>query len=131
MPWEPLAHRTSEVGEVLHRIVRRLEGDLRRQGLLRMDEDDDPEAGLSASAVPGQTPPAGPQWLSGLPPLQDHHLAYDKPRCASLAGFTLHADTRAGAKDERGREALLRYVLRPPMARSTSSTALTASLASP
>ena len=31
-------------------------------------------------------------------------------------GFTLHAATRAGAMDERGRETLLKYVLRPPIA---------------
>ena len=43
-------------------------------------------------------------------------LAYDKPLCASLDGFTLHAATRAGALDAEGREALLRYVLRPPIA---------------
>ncbi|CAN5377322.1 hypothetical protein BH09MYX1_BH09MYX1_03980 [soil metagenome] len=43
-------------------------------------------------------------------------LAYDKPLCASLAGFTLHAATRVGAHDATGREALLRYVLRPPVA---------------
>ena len=36
--------------------------------------------------------------------------------CASLDGFTLHAATRAGALDPAGREALLRYVLRPPVA---------------
>ena len=36
--------------------------------------------------------------------------------CASLDGFTLHAATRAGAFDTAGREALLRYVLRPPVA---------------
>ena len=64
----------------------------------------------------GQTPPAGPQWVSGLHPLEPHPLAYDKPLCASLDGFTLHAATRAGAPDPGGREALLRYVLRPPMA---------------
>jgi hypothetical protein len=39
-----------------------------------------------------------------------------KPLCASLDGFTLHAATRAGALDVAGREALLRYVLRPPIA---------------
>jgi hypothetical protein len=38
------------------------------------------------------------------------------PLCASLDGFTLHAATRAGALDSAGREALLRYVLRPPVA---------------
>jgi hypothetical protein len=37
-------------------------------------------------------------------------------RAASLDGFTLHAATRAGALDRAGREALLRYVLRPPVA---------------
>ena len=41
---------------------------------------------------------------------------YDKPLCASLDGFTLHAATRAGTLDQAGREALLRYVLRPPVA---------------
>jgi hypothetical protein len=49
-------------------------------------------------------------------PLEPHALAYDKPLCASLDGFTLHAATRAGALDAAGREALLRYVLRPPLA---------------
>jgi hypothetical protein len=44
-------------------------------------------------------------------------LAYDKPLCASLDGFTLHAATRAGALDPAGLEALLRYVVsRPPVA---------------
>ena len=43
-------------------------------------------------------------------------LAYDKPLCASLDGFTLHAATRAGALHAGGREALLGYVLRPPIA---------------
>jgi hypothetical protein len=38
------------------------------------------------------------------------------PRCVEELGFTLHANTRAGADDERGREALLQYVLRPPIA---------------
>src|SRR3954471_20896038 len=33
-----------------------------------------------------------------------------------LDGFTLHAATRAGGFDDAGREALLRYVLRPPIA---------------
>jgi hypothetical protein len=37
-------------------------------------------------------------------------------RCVEELGFTLHANTCAGAEDERGREALLQYVLRPPIA---------------
>ena len=51
-----------------------------------------------------------------LRPLEPRALAYDKPLCASQDGFTLHAATRAGALDAAGREALLRYVLRPPIA---------------
>jgi len=108
---------------VLEGTVRRTLRHLRRRGLLPIDEDGadpdvpgDPESNLAASAVSGQTPPAGPQWVSGLAPLLPHPLAYDKPLCASLDGFTLHADTRAGALDPAGREALLRYVLRPRIA---------------
>jgi hypothetical protein len=122
--FEAIGHlKTSEVGEVLERAVRRIERHLRRRGQLRIDADvadpdgeGDPEDNLAASAVSGQTPPAGPQWLRGLAPLEPHALAYDKPLCASLDGFTLHAATRAGALDQAGREALLRYVLRPPVA---------------
>ncbi len=36
--------------------------------------------------------------------------------CAQDEGFNLHAATRAGALDAAGREALLRYILRPPVA---------------
>lgn len=80
------------------------------------DDDDDGEQRLAASAVSGQRPPAGPQWLRGVAPLASRALAFDKPLCASLDGFTLHAATRAGARDTAGREALLRYILRPPIA---------------
>jgi hypothetical protein len=125
LPWQALGHlRTSEVGEVLERAVRRMEKHLRRRGLLvgesgadpGAEGDADPESNLAASAVSGQAPPAGPQWLRGLQPLEPHALAYDKPLCVSLDGFTLHAATRAGALDQAGREALLRYVLRPEVA---------------
>ncbi|WP_437595034.1 transposase [Sorangium sp. So ce1000] len=58
-----------------------------------------------------------PQWLRGLSPSSPSALAYDKPPCAALDGFTLHAATRAGAHHAAAREALLRYVLRPPIAK--------------
>jgi hypothetical protein len=61
-------------------------------------------------------PTAGPQWQRGLSQPRAAALGYDKPLCASLDGFTLHAATRAGALHLAGREALLRYVLRPPLA---------------
>jgi Putative transposase len=116
--------KTSEVGEVLERTVRRKEKHLRRRGLLVEEHGSDPDAegggdlesNLAASAVSGQAPPAGPQWRRGLQPLESHALCYDKPRCASLDGFTLPAATRAGAHDPAGPEARLRYALRPPVA---------------
>ena len=52
------------------RLVRRIERHLRRCGRLRTFEDEaepggegDPEGNLAASAVSGQAPPAGPQWV--------------------------------------------------------------------
>jgi hypothetical protein len=117
---EPSRLETREVGEVLERAVRRIDKHLRRHGLL---DSADPEAEhestpehLTASAVSGQVPPAGPQWSRGLSPPRAAALGSDKPLCASLEGFTLHAATRAGALHLAGREALLRYVLRPPLA---------------
>jgi len=115
--------KTRGVGEVLEHAVRRIERHLDRRGLLVTRNDDpdlsgegDPESTLASSAVSGQSPPAGPQWSTGLRPSKRRALAYDKPLCASLDGFTLHAATRAGGLDAEGREALLRYVLRPPIA---------------
>ena len=72
----------------------RIDRHLRRRGLVRIDDDvddtgaeGDPESNLAASAVSGQAPPAGPQWVRGLQPLEPQGLAYDKPLCASLDGF--------------------------------------------
>ncbi|XYH94990.1 transposase [Sorangium sp. So ce1128] len=119
--WNELGHlQTREVGQVLEHTVGRMMRYLRRYGLFEIehdiDEDDEPEAALCASAVSGREPPAGPQWLRGLSPPSPSALAYDKPLCASLDGFTWHAATRAGAHHAAAREALLRYVLRPPIA---------------
>jgi hypothetical protein len=47
-------------------------------------------------------------------PLSGTSLTYDKRLCVSMDGFTLHAATRLGGLDHRGREALIRYALRPP-----------------
>ena len=65
--WQALGHlKSSEVGEVLERAVRRMEKQLRRRGLLAEDDgagpdgegDANPESHLAASAVSGQAPPA-------------------------------------------------------------------------
>ena len=119
LAWSALGHLgTSEVGDVLERAVRRMDKHLRRRGLIATEVggDEDPEAALIASAVSGDSPPAGPQWRRGLVPLAPSGLRFDKPLCAALDGFTLDAATHAGALDVTGREALLRYVLRPPLA---------------
>ena len=76
-------------------------------------------AALCVSASSGQSPPAGPELRRKGPPLgplAGKPMQFDKPLCASLDGFTLHAATRAGGLDARAREALLKYVLRPPIA---------------
>ncbi len=44
--------------------------------------------------------------MRGLAPLAPHALLYDKPLCASLDSFTLHAATRAAALAPVGREEL-------------------------
>ncbi|WP_199789557.1 SDR family NAD(P)-dependent oxidoreductase [Sorangium cellulosum] len=54
---------------------------LRRHGHLEIEhdveEEDEPEAALCASAVSGREPPAGPQWLCGLSSYCPSALAYD------------------------------------------------------
>jgi hypothetical protein len=112
--------QTREVADVLERTCKRMAKWLRRRGLLLEEAGRDDDASgvgaLAASAASGQTPPAGPEWRRGALPLVRAALAFDKPLCASLDGFTLHAATRAGALDAEGREALLKYILRPPVA---------------
>ena len=137
---------TREVGAVLEQAVRRMARYLARRGLLGGDgvdsrELDDGEteptlaqghAALCASAASGQSPPAGPELRrrTSLAPLVGKRLAFDKPLCASVDGFTLHAATRGGGLDARAREALLKYVLRPPIAQERITRDRTASCAS-
>ena len=65
---------------------------------------------------PGRSRPRDRSGFVGLPCRTLTRFCNDKRLCASLDGFTLHAATRAGGSDDTGREALLRYVLRPPIA---------------
>jgi hypothetical protein len=74
---------------VLAWVVRRMAKYLRRRSELAAagvgdddpaggenDSDDGGEQRLEASAVSGQTPPAGPQWQHGLAPLASRALAF-------------------------------------------------------
>jgi len=125
LAWEGLSHLgTSEVREVLERLVRRIERHLRRCRLLgtfgdgaEPDGEGEPKGTSPRRRSGARRRRPGLKWVSRLArPLQPHALAYDKPLCASLDGFTLHAATRASALHPAGREALLRYVLRLPVA---------------
>jgi hypothetical protein len=110
---------------VLERTRDRMTKYLRRRGLLGDGGGDEEEEGaseragltrLAASAVSGATPPAGPEWRRGALPLRHRAMEFERPLCVALDGFTLHAATRAGGLDEPGREALLKYILRPAVA---------------
>ena len=96
---------------------------LRRRALLQDGDDSegaDDNGGLSAlaaSAVSGTTPPAGPEWRRGALPFTSEPLKFERDLCVALDGFTLHAATRAGGQDQEGREALLKYILRPAVAK--------------
>jgi hypothetical protein len=82
------------------------------------DLQDREPAQLAAAAVAG-LPPAGPELrrkpLTVVLPASDGPKVV-RPLCVEDGGFSLHAHTRAGAEDEVGRNNLLGYVLRPPIA---------------
>jgi hypothetical protein len=122
--------RTEELADVLQ-IVRVLilrllvrRGVVQGEPDLTVVDDDLAErepalAQLASAAVLGQ-PPAGPALrrrnpieiaLRGRP-----GITVASPLSVRELGFSLHAATRAGAEDERAREALIKYILRPPVA---------------
>ena len=111
---------TRDVAAVLERTRDRMVKYLRRRGLLFEDCDAEDEgdglAVLAASAVAGTTPPAGPEWRRGALPFERRPMVFERPLCVAFDGFTLHAATRAGGHDVAGREALLKYILRPAVA---------------
>jgi hypothetical protein len=130
MQFHALARLTTEdVASVLGDASRRITRYLERRGLLAREHDGNATtlaapggdearalAELAATAVSGTSPPAGPSWRQGALPSLVPGCDFDRHLSVGRGGFTLHAATRAGAMDERGREALLKYVLRPPIA---------------
>src|SRR5690606_9396594 len=54
--------------------------------------------------------------LDASPPSSGGDLEHPKGLCSTLHGFSLHAATSARADDAVGREALCKYILRPPTA---------------
>ena len=108
---------------VMRFLVRRhvVEADTDADTMLLPDdlaERDPALAQLAAAAVSG-LPPAGPELRRkplkiALPVGAGPKVV--RPLCVEDAGFSLHAATRAGAEDDRGRAKLFNYVLRPPIA---------------
>jgi hypothetical protein len=74
-------------------------------------------AQLAAAAVSG-LPPAGPERRDRPAIPLRGRLGIEVSGALSVTelGFSLHAATTASGDDARGREALVRYVLRPPIA---------------
>ena len=122
---------SADVADVLATIRARVLRLLRRRGVI----EDDPSTGglellpteaaerepvlaqLSAAAVTGRVP-AGPERRE-RPPIRlvpDAAATITGALRAADSGFTLHAATTARRDDLAGKEARVRYVLRPPLA---------------
>jgi hypothetical protein len=118
----------SDLADVLQVIRVRLVNFLERRGIiesrhdLTLLDDDFAErepalAQLAAAAVTGLAP-AGPEMRSRQPIALRGQPGVEvtAPLSVTEMGFSLHAGTTASAEDARGREALVRYALRPPIA---------------
>ena len=127
--FHPLTHLDdSDLADLLQVIRVRLLNVLLRRGVIEnrdeltlLDDDfgvrDAAFAQLAAAAVSGLLP-AGPQ-LRQRPPIAlrgQRGVDITGPLSVTELGFSLHAATTASADDTRGREALVRYALRPPIA---------------
>jgi len=129
LSWSPLpALSDRDVQEVLQAVIARLLTWLRREGRLTDDDalapsepDDEQQLvlGALASAAVSGSSLAGPEERPGRVP--QLHLAAGQPRrwgrlLAGSDGFTLHARTTVAQGDKAGRERLIKYILRPPLA---------------
>ena len=130
LAFHPLPALTNaDVADILQIARTRIIRLLRRKGVIADDdasavtadaalEDKEPAlAALAAASVAG-TVPAGPA-LRRQDPIKLRSTAepaQTKGLCAAEHGFSLHAATTAGADDRAGKEALCKYILRPPIA---------------
>jgi hypothetical protein len=120
---------TTDTADILQIVRARIIRFLVRRGIVSADDDqlsvvsDDlalrqPALAQLARAAVSGLPPAGPE-LRRKPfvvPLRGRPgVDIQAPNCVSEAGFSLHAATTAGAEDTRARQALLKYILRPPV----------------
>jgi hypothetical protein len=117
-----------DVAELLHTMVARVLAWLERQGviasrdepMLLADEsaEHDPALSALAAAAVAGVAPAGPERRArpAIALRNDSGLRIVSGLSAAEAGFSLHAATTAPANDVRAREALCKYILRPPLA---------------
>ena len=116
-----------DVADILQIASTRILRLLRYKGVVEDDminadesltESDPALAELAVASTLGRVP-AGPALRKREPirlrPGRD--LEHTKGLCATAHGFSLHAATTARAEDAAGREALCKYILRPPIAR--------------
>ena len=126
LSFHPLPALTNtDVAEVLQIARARILRLLRRKGVIEDEEviadrqlaDEQPAlARLTDASVQG-APPAGPALHQREPiALRPRGELEVRGLCASEHGFSLHAATTAGAADAAGKEALCKYILRPPIA---------------
>jgi hypothetical protein len=132
LSWSSLpALSDRDVQEVLQTVIARFVAWLRRDGRLTeddtlagpeadpgMDEQQQVLSALASAAVSGSSL-AGPEVRPGRVP--QLHLTAGHPRrsgrlLAASDGFTLHARTTVAEGDKAGRERLIKYILRPPLA---------------
>jgi hypothetical protein len=132
--FHPLTHLDdSDLADLLQVIRVRLVNFLLRRGIiegrheLTLLDDDFAErepalAQLATAAVAGLLP-AGPDVRQRQPIALRGQPGIEVTGALSVAemGFSLHAATTASANDARGREALVRYALRPPIAQERLS----------
>ena len=126
--FDPLPCLTNgDVADILQIASTRILRLLRCKGVVEDDminadesltESDPALAELAVASTLGRVP-AGPALRKREPirlrPGRD--LEHTKGLCATAHGFSLHAATTARAEDAAGREALCKYILRPPIAR--------------
>jgi hypothetical protein len=119
---------TSEVADLMQAVRIRVLRFLARAGVIddtrdlaAVDADfaerEPALASLARASVSG-LPPAGPERRERLPVelRGEAGVAVVAPLSVAELGFSLHAATVVAADDAAGREALCRYVLRPPIA---------------
>jgi hypothetical protein len=80
--------------------------------------EQEPVFAALASAAVGGAAPAGPERRarSRIALRDASGMRIDSALSVAEGGFSLHAATTAAADDDAGREALCKYVLRPPLA---------------